>query len=74
MTVISSPLAVTLPLPWKEWRNMLRAASLAFEDRYRRAQCRRATTGLRRCHLRTDLATRLPLLLHLAKLMEEYVN
>ncbi|MFJ7057910.1 RNaseH domain-containing protein [Streptomyces microflavus] len=30
--------------------------------------------NLRRCHLHTDTATRMPLLLHLAKLMEEYIN
>ncbi|MGW1519802.1 RNaseH domain-containing protein [Streptomyces sp. NPDC002287] len=30
--------------------------------------------NLRRCHLHTDTATRMPLLLHLAKLMEEYIS
>ncbi|MFA7763711.1 RNaseH domain-containing protein [Streptomyces sp. NRRL S-448] len=30
--------------------------------------------NLRRCHLHTDTPTRLPLLLHLAKLMEEYIG
>ncbi|MEH0485426.1 RNaseH domain-containing protein [Streptomyces scabiei] len=30
--------------------------------------------NLRRCHLHTETATRMPLLLHLAKLMEEYIN
>ncbi|WP_398780278.1 RNaseH domain-containing protein [Streptomyces sp. NBRC 110611] len=29
--------------------------------------------NLCRCHLHTDAATLLPLLLHLAKLMEEYI-